>query len=111
MAGVCITVVALLMASNQVAQRAFEANGEVIYEEARASRTNLGVGFNPLLMHDGRVALLRGRSLGYGEEFDCNKRETKNWVSIYNPANKAERILFDRAVPFDGGNFCVFEQM
>ena len=113
MARVCITVLALLMASDLIAQRAFETSGEVIYEDARASRTNLGVGFNPVLMHDGRVALLRGRRFGYGEEFDCDKRETKNWVSIYNPATKKERILFDRAVPFDGGkwNFCVFEQM
>ncbi len=101
------------MASGLMAQRAFEANGEVIFEDAQRNRTNLGVGFNPVLTHDGLVALLRGRSFGYGEQFDCDKRESKNWVAVYNPATKAERILFDRTVPFDGGKwkFCVFEQM
>jgi hypothetical protein len=113
MAGVCITILALLMGSDLIAQRAFEASGEVIYEDARGNRTNLGVGFNPVLMHDGRVALLRGRSFAYGEQFDCDKRETKNWVSIYNPATKTESVLFDRTIPFDDGKwkFCVFEQM
>lgn len=106
-------VIVLLMASDLIAQRAFEASGKVFYEDAQRNRTNLGVGFSPVLTHDGRVALLRGRNFGYGEQFDCDKRETKNWVSIYNPATKTERILFDRTVPFEQGKwkFCVFEQM
>jgi len=57
--------------------------------------------------------MLRGRSFGYGEPFDCDKSESRNWVSVYNPTTKSEKILFNRAVPFDGGKwkFCVFEQM
>jgi hypothetical protein len=113
MAGVRISFLKLLLASGLMAQRAFEAGGEVIYEDAQRNRTNLGVGFNPVLTHDGAVALLRGRIFSYGEQFDCDKSESKNWVSVYNPATKAERILFDRTVPFDGGKWksCVFEQM
>ena len=108
-----ISFLTLLLASGLMAQRAFEASGKVIYEDAQWNRTNLGVGFNPVLSQDGRVALLRGRSFGYGERFDCDKSENKNWVSVYNPATKTERVLFDRVVPFDGGRwkFCVFEQM
>ena len=111
MAGASISVLTLLLASGLMAQRAFEASGVVIYEDAQGNRTNLGTGFNPILTHDGLVALLRGRSFGYGEEFDCARKESKNWVSVYDPATKKERVIFDRPVPFDGGNFCVFEQM
>jgi hypothetical protein len=113
MAGSRISFLILMLASGLMAQRAFEADGKVIYEDAHGNRTNLGIGFNPLLTHDGRVAMLRGRSFGYGEQFDCDKSESKNWVSVYNPTTKSERILFSRAVPFDGGRwkFCVFEQM
>jgi len=107
----CITILTLLLASNLPAQRAFEANGEVISEDVRGTRTNLGKGFSPTLMSDGRVALLRGRLFDYGERFDCNKREARNWVSIYNPVTKTESTLFDRSIPFDGLNFCVFEQL
>ena len=113
MAGTRVSFLTLSLASALMAQRAFEADGKVIYEDAHGNRTNLGFGFNPVLTHDGRVSMIRGRSFGYGEQFDCEKSGNKNWVSVYNPTTKAERILFDRTIPFDGGkwNFCVFEQM
>ncbi len=111
MAAARITILSLLMAWGLMAQRAFEVNGKVIFEDAQGNRTNLGIGFSPVLTHDGLVALLRGRSFGYGEQFDCDKRESRNWVSLYNPATRTEAILFDRTVPFDGANFCAFEQI
>jgi hypothetical protein len=66
-----------------------------------------------VLTDDGGVALLRGRRFDDGEKFDCDHKETRNWVSVYNPKTKAEHVLFDRTIPFDGGQwkFCVFEQM
>ncbi|MGA2183403.1 MAG: hypothetical protein ABSH47_10265 [Bryobacteraceae bacterium] len=106
-------ILLLLFAPSLMAQRAFELAGKVIYEDARGSRTDLGAGFSPVLTHDGRVALLRGRSFDYGEQFDCAHRETRNWVAVYNPATKSEEVLFDRPVAFGGGKwkFCVFWRM
>lgn len=74
---------------------------------------SLGVGFSPILKGDGRVAMLRGRSFGYGYEFDCTNKSAKNWVSVYDPTTQAEEVLFDRPIPIDGGavGFCVFDQM
>lgn len=101
----------LFFASGLAAQRAFEASGDVIYEDAQGNRTNLGVGFNPVLTHDGRITFIRGRRFGYGDQWDCDKEQSRNWVSIYNPATKAERTLFDRTIPFEGVRFCVFVEM
>jgi hypothetical protein len=57
--------------------------------------------------------LVRGRLFGYGEQFDCSKPESKNWVALYDPATNTERVVFDRAVPFDDGAWevCVFTDM
>ena len=102
----CFAVVfSLLSPSGLTAQRAFEANGEVIYEDAQGARTNLGRGFSPVLTQDGRVAFLRGRSFGYGETFGCDSKENRNWVSAYNPATKTETVLFNQPVPFGGGKW------
>jgi hypothetical protein len=84
-----------------------------VYEDPRGNRVDLGAGFSPVLTDDGGVALLRGRRFDDGEKFDCDHKETRNWVSVYNPKTKAEHVLFDRTIPFGGGQwkFCVFEQM
>lgn len=81
-----------------MAQRATEVAGEVIFVDAKGNRTNPRIAFNPVLTYDGLVALLRGRSFGSGEQFDCDKHESRNWVSIYNPATRTEAILFDRTI-------------
>lgn len=104
---------ALFWPLGATAQRAFEAKGNVVYEDARGVHTNLGRGFSPVLIDDGRVVFVRGRSFEYGEKFDCANGETRDWVAAYDPATRKEAVLFDRAIPFEGGrwNFCVFEQM
>jgi hypothetical protein len=96
-----------------MAQRAIESGGDVVYMDAKRNRTNLGAGFSPVSMQDGRVAFLRGRKFGYGEKFDCAHKESRNWVELYNPADRSDTVLFDQTVPFDGGKwkFCVFSQM
>jgi hypothetical protein len=113
MAGVWIAIVALLMASGVSGQRVFVDGGDVIHEDGKKKRTNLGAGFSPVLRPDGRVAMLRGPQFGFGDEFDCGRRETKNWVAVYDPATREETILFDRAIRFEGVPmpFCAFSQM
>jgi len=103
----------LLCSANLIAQRAYETSGKVFYEDAAGNRTSLGAGFSPVLTHDGRVALIRGPSFGYGETLGCDHKETRDWVAVYSPSTKSEEVLFDRPVPFYGGKwtFCVFEQM
>jgi hypothetical protein len=81
-------VLSVLFASGLMAQRAFEHNGSVVYEDPRGNRVDLGAGFSPVLTDDGGVALLRGRRFDYGEKFNCDHKETRNWVSVYNPKQK-----------------------
>jgi hypothetical protein len=84
----------------------------VIYEDDRKKRINLGLGFNPVLTEEGKVALIRGRRIVFNEPFDCNRRDSKNWISVYDPATRTEKVLFDRSLSFGVGiPFCVFYQM
>lgn len=96
-----------------LAQQAFEKAGHVIYEDRDARKTDLGVGFSPVLTERGEVALIRGRLFLYGEPFDCSDKENRNWIAVYNSVTRAEKTLFDRPLPFqrDGILFCVFQRM
>ena len=95
-----------------LAQRVWEARGKVLYEDAAGRQTDLGIGFNPVASRDGRVFYLGGHPFDYGEEFDCSKQETKNWVSVFDPKTMMQRTLFDRELPFETSlGFCIFEQM
>ena len=112
----CLTSLAallLLPASSLVAQRVFEKGQNVNYEDDRKNRINLGLGFNPVLTEEGKVALIRGRRIGYGEPFDCKHGDSKNWIAVYDPATRTEKVIFDRSLPFgvQGSPMCVFEQM
>ena len=65
-------------------------------------------------MADGEVVLVRGHRYGYGQEFDCTRPETKNWVAKYDPQTEKETKVFDRPIHYDGPGslgFCAFEQM
>ena len=107
-------VLFLALATSLNAQRVFEADGNVIYEDSAKRRINLGVGFNPLLTADGNVALIRGHRYGYGESFDCSHKETKNWIALYDPKTTREKVIFDRMLEYDGPGslgFCIFEHM
>src|SRR5258707_13675183 len=107
-------VLFLALATSLNAQRVFEADGNVIYEDSAKRRINLGAGFNPLLTADGKVALIRGRQYGYGERFDCSHKETKNWIALYDPKTTREKVIFDRTLEYDGDPrwaFCIFDQM
>jgi hypothetical protein len=103
-----------VMAATAQAQRVFEQGNKVIYEDASKQRTDLGVGFDPILMAGGEVVFVRGKRYGYGEEFDCTRPETKNWVAKYDPQTLKETKVFDRPIHYDGPGslgFCAFEQM
>lgn len=108
-----LAVLALLLSPGLLAQRAFEKGGHVIYEDRGGHRTDLGVGFSPVLTQRGEVALIRGQLFLYGDDFDCSRKEAKNWIAVYDPATKAERTLFNRALPFEreGIQFCIFQRM
>jgi hypothetical protein len=95
------------------AQSVSEKDGHVSYEDRTGKLHDLGEGFSPVLTSRGEVALIRGRLFDYGEDFDCSRKATKNWVALYNPATGAEKTLFDRALSFgrDGLAFCVFRQI
>src|SRR5262249_15170886 len=57
-------------------------------------------------------AFIKGRKFGYGEAFDCNRKEAKNWIALYDPAVRSETVLFDQPLPFNRDiSFCIFEQM
>ena len=105
-------VLPLLLSASLHAQRAFEMNGHVFYEDAAMQRIDLGAGFNPLLTADGNVALIRGRRFEYGDRFDCGHKESKNWVVVYDPLAKREKTIFDRTLSFERQiDFCIFAQM
>jgi hypothetical protein len=102
----------LLVASSVSAQRVFERAGQVTYMDASGHEVDVGIGFRPVLMSDGKVAFLSGRFFHYGDKFDCAHKATRNWVSVFDPASRSERVLFDRALRFDRDiDFCVFSQM
>lgn len=109
----CMAFLTLLSPSGLPAQRASEANGRVIYQDANGKRTDLGIGFSPVLSSEGRVAFLRGRVFRYGDDFNCADRRERNWAVVYDPVTKTERILFDGSIAFAGDKwkFCIFEQM
>ena len=106
-------VLLFLLASSLMAQRVFEKDHDVIYENAQRNEVNLGAGFSPVLTAQGKVVFVRGHLFDYGEDFDCSRKETKNWISVFDPATRSEEILFDRALSYgrEGLEFCVFEQM
>ena len=78
------------IAATMQAQRVFEQGDRVVYEDVRKQQTDLGAGFDPLLMANGEVVFVRGRRYGYGEEFDCTRPETKNSVAKYDPQTEKE---------------------
>ena len=85
----------------------------MVYEDNRQRQTDLGIGFSPVLTADGKVALIRGRRFGYGQPFDCGDPKKKNWIVVYDPATKEEKMIFDRAVNYGepGVSYCVFDEM
>jgi hypothetical protein len=102
------------VAATMQAQRVFEQGDKVVYEDARKQQTDLGAGFDPILISDGEVVFVQGRRYGYGEEFDCARPETKNWVAKYDPQTEKETKLFDRPIHYNGPDslgFCAFGQM
>ena len=105
-------VTLLSLGSNLIAQRAFEKNDKVVYEDAAGRQADLGIGFSPVLTADGRVALIRGRPLD-SDLVECGRAETKNWIAIYDPATMREKTIFDRALDYGrpGTAVCNFEQM
>jgi hypothetical protein len=56
-----LAVLVLLLSPGLLAQSAFEKGGHAIYEGRDGHRTDLGVGFSPVLTQRGEVALIRGR--------------------------------------------------
>jgi hypothetical protein len=102
------------LAATTQAQRVFELGEKVVYEDARKQQTDLGAGFDPTPIADGEVVFVRGRRYGYGEEFDCTRPESKNWVAKYDPQTEKETKVFDRPIHYDGPaslGFCAFAQM
>jgi hypothetical protein len=102
-----------VLGTNLNAQRVFEKEGNVIYEDVGKHRINLGRGLSPVLTADGKVALIRGRRFFYGDSFDCSHAETKNWIAVYDPTTRREKTIFNRSLDYDrdGIKFCIFEQM
>ncbi|HUA83118.1 MAG TPA: hypothetical protein VMB85_04620 [Bryobacteraceae bacterium] len=80
----------LLFASSLWAQRVVERGNHVIYADSSGRETDAGIGFSPVLIRDGKVALLRGRKFGYGDDFNCAHRETKNRVAVFDPRTRSD---------------------
>jgi hypothetical protein len=107
------TLAIVLLPTPVKAQRVFERGSSVIYIDSSGKQVSLGTGLSPQLKRDGKVALIRGRAFGYGDPFDCRQRDRKNWIAIYDPQTRSDRVLFDRALSFGlkGMAFCIFRQM
>lgn len=94
-------------------QRVVEENGSVIYIDEHSGRANLGPGFAPSASEDGKILFIRGPRILYGEDFDCANPTKKNSIVQYDPVMRTERVIFDRALPFErtrGMKFCIFQQ-
>jgi hypothetical protein len=96
-----------------MAQRVFERDGNVVYQDAEKQKINLGKGLSPVLTADGKVALIRRRRFFYGDSFDCSHTDTKNWIALYDPTTRKEKTIFNRSLDYDrdGIRFCIFEQI
>jgi hypothetical protein len=96
-----------------MAQRVFEKDGNVVYQDGEKQNINLGKGLSPILTADGKVALIRGRRFFYGSSFDCSHADTKNWIALYDPTTRREKTIFNRSLDYDrdGIRFCIFEQI
>ena len=68
-----------LSAPSLMAQRAFERNGDVIYQDASGKQTNLAHGSSPTL-NQGKVAMIRGLRVRYGD-VDCHSKEQRTGSS------------------------------
>jgi hypothetical protein len=108
-----ISLALILLATPIEAQRVFERGLDVVYIDPDGKQTSLGTGSSPQLTRDGKVALIRGRAYGYGDSFDCGQKDRKNWIAVYDPAARSEKVLFDRALSFGRKRmaFCIFQQM
>jgi hypothetical protein len=98
------------------APRAFEMGGAVYYEDADQKQLSLGEGFSPVLNSKGEVAVIRGKRYRFGDDYDCRKRETKNWITVFTPSTGKERILVDYPLrdevsTDDRYAECIFQQL
>jgi len=111
------TIIAAILAIHTplpgIAQRVFEKDDHVVYEDATKKQADLGRAFNPILRRDGKVVMIRGLSLGHNDAFDCKDRDKKNWVAAYDPSTATERIVFDRPIPFfpTTVQWCIYYRM
>src|SRR5882724_9059258 len=107
------SLISVLIATPLGAQRVIEKGAEVFYTDSSGKQVSLGIGFSPQLTRDGKAALIRGRSFGYGDLFDCRQKNRKNWIAVHDPLTRSDKVLFDRALSFGqkGIAFCIFHQM
>jgi hypothetical protein len=109
---VCAIALSVLFSSNLQAQRTFEKNHHVIYEDAQKRQSDLGIGSKPILTN-GKVLMIRGEPSGPNTDFDCNDQHKKNWISVLDPVTRSEKTLFDAPVHFDDrlipAGYCIFE--
>jgi hypothetical protein len=102
----------LAIAPLVLGQRAFEDRGEIVYQDASGTRTNVGQGFSPVLTSAGDVVFVRGRKFEYGDDFDCKDRAKKNWIALWDPQTRRQSVLFDRPIELQKKwTFCIYDQV
>jgi hypothetical protein len=72
------------------AQRVYEEGADIFYEDAQGRKIPLGRGHSPVPVSDGKILLIRGARMGYGDRLACTKGEAKNWVALYDTKTRRE---------------------
>jgi hypothetical protein len=81
------------------AQRVYEQNDQVIYKDSVGQILSLGQGHSPVPVSDGKILLIHGVRMGYGDRPTCSKAESRNSVAIYDTVTRKESILLNKPIP------------
>jgi hypothetical protein len=95
------------------AQRVYEKDNEIFYQDAQGRKTSLGRGHSPIPVSEGKILLIRGARMGYGDRFACTNPEVKNWVALYDTRTRRESVVYDKPINTKGvppDATCIFEQ-
>jgi hypothetical protein len=103
----------LALVTKLSAQRVYEADNNVVFEDSNHHRISLGPAMSPVPVGNNKILLIRGARMGYGDRFACTKPELKNRIVLYDTKTRTESILYNRPITSEflsEADGCIFEQ-
>jgi hypothetical protein len=83
------------------AQRVYQENEKVVYEDSPGQKLSLGVGHSAVPVLDDKILLIRGTQMGYGDRDACTNAKAKNRVALYDTRTRRESVVYDKPINND----------